>query len=70
MNIQGWFSLGLTGLILLQGTLKKTLNHSQWLGLGAFTAMAQIQSLVKIPLDPTSYVAWSKGKKRQHVYIE
>ena len=29
MNIQGWFSLGLTDLILLQGILKKTLNHSQ-----------------------------------------
>ena len=70
INIQGWFSLGLTGLILLQGTLKRTLNHSQWLGLRAFTAMAQIQSLGEDPFRSHKLCGVAKGKKRRHVYIE
>ena len=62
MNIKGWFSLGLTGLIsLLQGTLKRTLIHSQWLGLGAFTAMTQIQSLVEDPFRSHKLCGMAKG---------
>ena len=65
VNIQGWYPLGLTGLIsLLQGTLKRTLIHSQWLGLGALTAMIQIQSLVEDPFRSHKLCGVAKGKKR------
>ena len=35
----------------------------QWLGFGAFTALAQVQSLVG-ELDPTSHMVWEEKRKK------